>query len=311
MRRMKLLPLVLVLCSLVATAPAQPGSDQAIADYTKAIRLSPEDATAWYNRGVAWLAKKEFDKAILDFNRAIRLEPKYALAYYKRGNAWREKKEFDKAIADYTEAIRRDPKDAGSHNNRGIAWREKKDFDKAIADYTEAIQIDPKIAAAYNNRGESWSNKKEYDKAIYDYNEAIRLVPNFGMALSNRGAAWSHKKEYGKAISDYSEASRIDPKDANTWNASAWFAATCPDARYRNGKNAVEHATRACELTAWKDGAMLDTLAAAYAEAGDFPNAVKWAEKAVELAPKEMKGELRSHLDVFKAHKPYREEVTK
>ena len=56
---------------------------------------------------------------------------------------------------------------------------------------------------------------------------------------------------------------------------------------------------------------MLDTLAAAYAEAGDFPKAVKWAEKAVEFAPKELKGELQSHLDLFKAHKPYREEVTK
>jgi len=64
-------------------------------------------------------------------------------------------------------------------------------------------------------------------------------------------------------------------------------------------------------LTGWKDGAMLDTLAAAYAETGDFPNAVKWAEKAIELAPKEIKGELRSHLDLFKAHKPYHEEVKK
>ncbi len=88
-----------------------------IADYTEAIRLHPNDAIARFNRGLAWLAKKEFDKAIVDFNRAIRLKPKYALAHYKRGNAWREKKEYDKAIADYTEAIRLDPKDASSDIN--------------------------------------------------------------------------------------------------------------------------------------------------------------------------------------------------
>ncbi len=166
-------------------------------------------------------------------------------------------------------------------------------------------------APTYSNRGEAWSDKKEYDKAIYDYNEAIRLDPNFQMAYGNRGDAWSHKKEYGKAIADYNEAIRLDPGDAYNWNARAWFSATCPDAKYRNGRSAVDDATKACELTGWKSGAWMDTLAAAHAEAGDFDSAVKWEMKALELADEKSKGDLRSRLDLYKTHKPYREEVKK
>jgi len=68
-------------------------------------------------------------------------------------------------------------------------------------------------------------------------------------------------------------------------------------------------ATKACDLTSWKDAANLDTLAAAYAEQGDFANAVKREEQAIELASGRQKGELQSHLDLFKGHKPFRQEV--
>jgi tetratricopeptide (TPR) repeat protein len=87
--------------------------------------------------------------------------------------------------------------------------------------------------------------------------------------------------------------------------------ATCPDAKYRDGKKAVDDGKRACELTAWRDAHALDTLAAAYAEAGDFQNAVKWQEKAVALYPASSKSELRSRLDLYKAHKPYRDAAKK
>ena len=127
------------------------------------------------------------------------------------------------------------------------------------------------------------------------------------MVLDNRGTAWRHKKEYDKAIADYTEAIRLDPQYALAFNSRAWLWATCPDPKFRDDKKAVESATSACELSEWKNAGHIDTLAAAYAETGDFGKAVEWQEKATKLytdAEDKKKGEER--LKLYKDKKPYR-----
>ena len=289
--------------------------DKAIADDTEAIRLAPNDATAYYNRGAAWGYKSEYDKSIADFSEVIRLEPNDAMPYAGRGNSWLFKREYDKAIADLNEAIRIDPKEASSYFHRGTAWFFKREYDKAIADLNEAIRLDPDDAKAYiANRGGAWLGKREYDKAIADYNEAVRLDPMFAAAYIVRGRAWGSQKEYDKAIADYNEAVRLDPTDATAYadrgglladlkkydqaladfneavrleptsagayRGRAWFRATCPDEKYRDGAKAFDEATKACRLTEYKEAFRLGTLAAACAEIGDFQKAVEWQEKA-------------------------------
>ena len=283
--------------------------DIAIADYNEAIRLEPNEAVVFHNRGSAWSAKKDYEKAIADYNEAIRLDPKFATAYINRGLAWHNKKDYEKAIADYNEAIRLDPKFATAYINRGRTWSARKDYEKAIADYNEAIRLDPKYAKAYKNRGSAWDDKKDYEKAIADYDEAIRLDPMSASAYHNRGVTWNNKKDYEKAIADYDEAIRLDPKEAYSYNGRAWLWATCPNEKFRDGKKAVESATRACELGDWKNAGILDTLAAAYAESGEFEKAVEWQEKANKLytdAEDRKKGEER--LKLYQDKKPYRDE---
>jgi tetratricopeptide (TPR) repeat protein len=185
-----------------------------------------------------------------------------------------------------------------------------KQYDKAIKDYTEAIRIDPENARAFNNRGNAWYAKKEYDKAMKDYDEAIRLDPTDAIPLRNRAAVWYFpKKDYDKAIKDYDEAISLDHRSARAFDRRAWILATCPDATVRDGKRAVESATTACKLDDWKKADDLDTLAAAYAEAGEFTSAVKWEEKALEdkdFAKQNGYG-ARKRLQFYKDHKPYRE----
>jgi tetratricopeptide (TPR) repeat protein len=271
----------LVLARITVVAP-DAELDPKIAEATEAIRKNPNDAAAYRNRGIAWYNKKEYDKAIADYTEAIRIDPKLEPPYFNRGLARYHKRDYDKAIADYNEAIRIDPK-APAYFGRGAAWIRKKEYDKAIADYDETIRLDPKLGTAYLRRGIAWGHKGEYEKAIADCTEAIHIDPKFADAYFNRGIAWTNKNEYEKAIADYTEANRLNPNDAGPYYGRAWIRAFCPDAHFRDGKLAVSDATRACELTNWKDPNKIEVLADAYEEAGDSSLAAQWRKKATEL----------------------------
>jgi tetratricopeptide (TPR) repeat protein len=108
------------------------------------------------------------------------------------------------------------------------------------------------------------------------------------------------------------EAIRLDPRVGPAYNNLAWIFGTCPNAAFRNGPKAVEYAKQACELTAWKEASFLDTLAAAYAESGNFEEAIKWQEKVIDLTnDEEAKAGLRTRLALYKEGKPFRDEPKK
>ena len=141
-----------------------------------------------------------------------------------------------------------------------------------------------------------------------DCTEALRVNPQNPWAYHKRGAAYAAKGAYEKALADYKDSLRVDP--ANVWahNALAWLWATCPEAKTRDGRQAVERATSACALSGWKDGDSLDTLAAAHAERGQFDEAVKWANRALDVAPEQQRRAIRARLELYQAGKPYRED---
>ena len=139
----------------------------------------------------------------------------------------------------------------------------------------------------------------------------LRLEPNFASSWGSRGSVWNAKGEYDKAMADYNQALQLDPKCANAHDGLAWLRATCIDDRYRDGKQAVEFATKARELRNWKSWGSLAALAAAHAELGNFTEAVKWQQRAHELAPPKQKEKMASRLDLYKSGKPYRYEPKK
>lgn len=155
----------------------------------------------------------------------------------------------DLAIDHFTRRTEADPKTSGYYFYRAMLWFATGETDKALADYDEVIRIVPTDAHEHLCRGWAWQAKTDYDKALADYDEVIRLDPKSIATHFNRSLVWYDKTEYGKALPDFNEATRLDPKSAYAVGSRAWIWATCPDEMVRDGKNAVESATRACELS--------------------------------------------------------------
>jgi Tfp pilus assembly protein PilF len=217
-------------------------------------------------------------------------DPFLALLSGKRGyDTPTVKLDYDVIIRRENEFIRLNPNDTHAYHIRGFAWLEKKEYEKAIGDFTQAIRSHPKNAKEGNcafssiNRGTAWLEMGSPDEAIKDFDEALRLSLNYAYALSRRANAWNDKREYEKAIQDYDEAIRIDPECRFEDHINlAWLLATCPEDKFRDGARAIQLATRACELSDWKSGWALNSLAAAYAETGRFDEAMRYQKKALE-----------------------------
>jgi tetratricopeptide (TPR) repeat protein len=191
--------------------------DKAVKYFTEAIRLKPNDASAYTKLGNVYCEKGDYDQAIANYTKAIGINPDHANKVYNcRGIAYRFKGKYDQAIADFTEAIRIDPDNAAVYKNRGDVYCDRGGYDRAAADFTEAIRLKPNDAATYKSRGDAYASQEEYNKAIADFTKAIRLNPYDAAAYDNRGDAYIFKLEYDRMLADYFEAIRLNPDDAVT-----------------------------------------------------------------------------------------------
>jgi tetratricopeptide (TPR) repeat protein len=178
-------------------------------------RAAAGNAASHIERGNTFFDRQDYDLAIAEFTEAIRLNPNDADAYVGRGAAYYRKGDYDRAIADCTQAIRLDPDNAAACYNRGLAYRDKGDNDRAIADFSQAIRIEPNLALACYNRGLAYGYKGDNDRAIADFSQAIIMGLDYAEVYNNRGIAYYKKGDYDRAIADFSQALRIDPNDAS------------------------------------------------------------------------------------------------
>jgi len=185
--------------------------EQAVADFTQAIRLDPNNANFYIERGSTYSGMGDFDRTIADYTQAIRLNPNNATAYSNRGLTYSEIGDLDRAITDFNEAIRLDPNYDSAYDGRGGVYLFKREYDKAIADYSRVIQLNPNFAEAYETRGIAYLFKGDNDRAIIDFTHVIRLKPNFANSYWARGRAYHNKGDLDRAITDYEAALQIDP----------------------------------------------------------------------------------------------------
>jgi tetratricopeptide (TPR) repeat protein len=317
-------------------------SDRALQDFSDAIRLDPNLYHAHFNRGLIELDRKDLDGALDDFAEAARIDPSSAPAYYDRGIVYSLKREYDRALANFDAAIQMNPKYAAALVERAYVYAARRELDKAITDLNKAIRVSPGRGAAYRARGFMFTNQKRWNEAIADFNKALELNPRDTSALdgraktysllgdqehaiadftavlehwnlpyiySSRGYAYSNKGDYDRALADFREGVKLMPEDDSALNSLAWFLSTCPDAKFRNGNEAVTVAMKACVISRWRDAYQVDTLAAAYAETGQFNEAVAYQIKAIsyDRLDQTKLNEMQKRRALYEQRKPYRQ----
>jgi len=178
-------------------------------------------------------------------------------------------------------------------------------YEEAVQAFSTAIEIIPRDYQAYNYRGVAWALMGKYDKALADYNKALEIRPRYAEAYNNRGFARTQNGDLGNALNDYARALEINPFFVDAYNNKAWVLATCADQRFRDGGQAVSLAQKAVELK--PDVVSLDTLAAAYAAAGNFDAAIDTQKKAIQkLLLADKNSEVHKYMPHLNAYKSKR-----
>jgi tetratricopeptide (TPR) repeat protein len=277
-----------------------------------AEELTPEQASiAVMNRGNAYRAQHDPVKALRDYDEALKLNPRNAGAYVNRAITLGQTDRFDEALKDYAEALRLNPKQWQAYYNRSADFSEQGQLEEALADLNKVTELNPTFVPAYITRAGIQMRMHRIDEAIRDCDKAAAINPESVDAYRARATAHIYKKEYKDALRDMENATQLKTEHPEyPLNSLAWFRATCPEPGVRDGHKAVEAATKACELTNWSRWEEIDTLAAAYAEAGRFDDAIKYQTQALDMAQDNRTGavtRMRERLALYHQQQPYRE----
>jgi tetratricopeptide (TPR) repeat protein len=275
------------------------------------LARNPECWMAHTNLGLVFLQQGKLDDGIAHYRSALQMQPDSWDAEYNLGTALLGKGRVDEAILHCERAVRMRPTDPDALVSLGNALFQKGRIDEAIAHYQQAITVHPDHFLARYSLGCALLEKGELDGAIQLCRSALLLRPSDADCQTTLAIALEEKGNPGEAIQHYQKALELAPKSISTLTNLAWLLATSQDASLRNGPKAVELAKEADRLVGSTNTLVLRTLAAAYAETGEFPNAVKTARSAMQLARMHGEDSLTTDLDqqiaLYQLGMPYRE----
>jgi tetratricopeptide (TPR) repeat protein len=282
---------------------------EAIPQFQKALDIDRHFELAYNNLGSALLGCGLLDQAIVQYQKAVDLKPDFALAQNNLGGALARRGQFKEAIPHFKKAVETEPDYAEAHYNLGLAWGDRGRIDEAIAEFQTAVKIEPDYADAHSSLGAVLAGCGRITEAIAEFQKVLEIKPDDADAHYNLGWALAQAGDIRGAFAQWHEAVRLQPDNPALLNRLAGLLATHPDRAVRNGVEAVGLARRAAQLSGGRDPAILDTLAAAYAEAGRFPEAVETAQRALSLASaagnKPLADVLRSRIKLYQTGSPF------
>jgi tetratricopeptide (TPR) repeat protein len=284
--------------------------DKAIAYYRQSLEIEPSLETR------CWLASAldacgDLDEAITYYRRALQMAPDYADAMNNLGNALVKQGKLDEAIGQYRQALRIDPRLVTAMNNLGGALQRQGKLDEAAGCYRQALQVDPDNTDVRRNLAAVLASQGKLDEAIREYRQVLKVDPGLPLDHVGLASALSMTGEMEEAFRHLREAVRLAPDSPVVLNQVAWLLATQPgwDREARN--EAIRLARQSSELTGNKNAGILDTLAAAFAAAGQFDQALATAQMALERASaagdERLTSDIRVRIGLYRQEKPYRE----
>jgi tetratricopeptide (TPR) repeat protein len=283
---------------------------EAEAEAESARRNDPKSADAIAALGAAAARRRDYEAALKYDDRVIALEPDDGPGYAARAEDYRRLGKDDLARADLGRAVQLDPKGPSGYEVQALLQLGVKDYDGALQNLDRAVELTPWRAFGYQMRGAVHYYRKDYSQALRELDEALRRSPRSTNVLSWRASTYVKLGRYSQARADAEKAIELNPRSEDGYLALAWICAACPDASFRSGAEAVKNAQHAGELLQVKDPYVLEALAAAYAESGDFEAAVRSQKEALAapgfvLADEKEQG--RRKLANYEKGKPWRE----
>jgi len=257
--------------------------DQAILNCNKAIEIKPDYAEPHCNLAKSLYMQGDLEKAIQLCQLAIELNPDLAVAHYNLANGYREQGKFELAVTHYTKAVELIPDYFEALSNLGLLLRQLGRYDQALIHQQTVINLRPDHIA-YFNLGSTFFSKGDLPQAITNLKQSLQLNPNWPNAHYMIGNVYYVQTQYELAITHWKEAVTLSPKSFTVLKNLTMILATCKNSSLRNPAQAVKYGKQACELTGYRHPEILDALAAAYNAAGDTNQAIKTAERAINLA---------------------------
>jgi protein O-mannosyl-transferase len=318
--------------------------EEAINQFKRALEIFPDFAKARNNLGCAYLRLGQTNEAFPCFQRAAELDPELADPHNNLAGLLVLRGQLDEAAAQYREVLRLNPdfpkalpnlvglrlaqgkpdeavkvyeqalrtgESAGLHNDLANLLVGQNRPDAAIPHYEKAVQLEPGNAELHYNLAVVLALRNRLDDAVAHFRRANELKPDFAQGHYRLGLALQSQKKFAAAVAEFRKTLELNPQHALAQNNLAWLLATCAEPSVRDGRQAVALARQAEQLSGGGQPNVLDTLAAAYAEAGRFPEAIETARRALALPAAQnnqpLAEAIRSRLTLYEAHSPYRE----
>ncbi len=315
--------------------------EESALEWKQVLEIRPDDWMAHNNLALMLRQTGSLQEALQHFQRAreikllnaLELDPAHAPSYNDLGALYLEMSRANEAMTNFQKAIELNPRQTSAICNLGRALLMEDRPDEALRQFERALELDDQYAPAHFFLGIVLDQRGTPGEAIHHWQMALEINPDYAEPHNSLADKLYAQGKRAEALSHWRESIRLQPNSVPILRQTAWVLATAPDPSARNGSEAVTLAVRAVQLTGRKDARCLDTLAAAYAEAGRFADAALTAQRALETLrlstsgelhksdsvsqdkslsgldrqERHLAGEIKNRIGLFEAKKPFRE----